>query len=250
MKNIAIKISYKGTGYAGWQIQKNGPSVQEELEHAIKALTGETVKVTGSGRTDAGVHAAGQVANFLTNSNIPPDKFALALNGRLPEDIRTLSSVQVRPDFNARYDAVSKTYLYIIENKPIKTPFLRDLTMQVKEELDFGILKTQLNAIVGTHDFTSLYKVQEVRKNPVRTVNFVKAKNPFEHIYTIEVNANGFLYNMMRIIAGSLIKMAAGKSDYDMKTVLEQRDRRFAPYTAQPSGLYLKEVIYDTDIFK
>lgn len=248
MKNIALQISYDGRGYSGWQIQNDVDSIQGRLTKAIYSLTGEKVQLIGSGRTDKGVHAIRQYANFFTNSQIQPERFSFALNANLPLNIRVNKSFLVSDDFNSRKDAISKTYKYLFENAKIPSPFLKGYALQVRADLDIKKMEIEGKKLIGTHDFTSFYKNDEKNpKNPIRTINsfeIIKSKE-IENLYYIEINGNSFLHNMVRIIVGTLIDIGRGRIKIGIKDILEKNDRKFAGKTAIAEGLYLKEVFYD-----
>lgn len=240
---IVLKISYDGTNYCGWQRQKNGVSVQEVLENALYKLVGEKTNLTASGRTDAGVHAEGQIAHFDADVSIPPEKFYLALNSVLPNDIRVLSSSLAPEGFHARYSAKRKTYVYKF--------YVSDVIMPLKERYavridDFNVEKTDkvLQEIVGTHDFKCFLSSGSEIKTTVRTIYSV-AVNRYGDDVGIEVCGNGFLYNMVRIIAGTALFASQGKLNADnLKEALLKGDRTLVGKTAPAKGLTLKSVEY------
>lgn len=245
-KNYKLDIAYDGTNYHGWQEQKeNKNTVQSKLNSAIYAVTGETVSINASGRTDAGVHALNQVANVRLDTKIPAQKLTFAINAYLPDDIRVLNVETVDDGFDARFSAKKKTYIYRIYNSKVSNPFYKNYSLQVGGELD--LQKMQLNAemLIGEHDFTSFYKkVQGVEKNPVRVI-YDSDISKRENMITFEITGNGFLYNMVRIISGTLIKIGLGKEDSSVADIMLKKDRIHAGPTAKPHGLFLKEVIYD-----
>lgn len=240
---IVLIISYDGTAYCGWQRQKNGVSVQEVLENTISLLTKEKITLVASGRTDSGVHAEGQVAHFDTNSSIPPEKFHLAINAKLPDDIRVLSSGLAREGFHARYTAKRKTYVYNF--------YISDVILPLKERYavridDFNEEKANkvLKEIIGTHDFKCFLSSGSEIKTTVRTIyraDVVKIGDDVK----LEVCGNGFLYNMVRIIAGTIIDASNGKiTADDLKNALLKGDRTLVGKTAPAKGLTLKSVEY------
>lgn len=245
MRNIALTIEYDGSNYSGWQRQDNSSSIQEEIEKAIYLITGNSVNLIASGRTDSGVHALGQVANYIDSSTIPSDRLKYAINTKLPADISIKNSYEVDKNFNARYDAKRKTYLYIIENIDVKNPLLLRRTMHIRGKVDIDKMVEQSRYLVGTHDFTSFYKIEKNNpKNPTRTIYDLQIKKFNDSIIFIEITADGFLYNMVRIIVGTLVDISKGKIKSDIKSILSAKDRAFAGITAQSSGLYLKNVEY------
>lgn len=244
MKNIQLIISYRGTNYCGWQVQPNGETIQEVITRAIKELTGESVNLTGSGRTDAGVHALGQSANFFTASTIPPELWHRALNTRLPADIRVISSRTRNSDFHSRYQAKGKSYLYKMLVSPVASPFLADLAFYVPRPLDWAAMEEAAANFLGEHDFTAFMASGSAIKTTVRTItNISFSKN--NDLWEITFTGNGFLYNMVRIMAGTLYEVGYGRlKPQDIKAIIDSRDRRRAGITAPAHGLYLKEVYY------
>lgn len=241
IKNIAIKLSYVGTRYHGWQIQKDVPTVQGELISAVERITGERVRVWGASRTDAGVHALGQVANFFTASEIPPEKFKDALNSVLPHDIRVIKSAEVQDDFNARHSTSIKTYRYVILQGEIN-PFLRGLVLSVKTPLDIEKMKECAKAVEGEHDFRNFTPEKNNTKRRVILSDIIR-KGRFL-IY--EVRGYSFLRYMVRNIVGKLIMVGLGKMETEeFKKLLEDPEEVQSPYfTAPPHGLYLVDVRY------
>ncbi len=241
---ISLTIEYDGTGYSGWQRQKNHTSVQQTIEEALKVLTGKKTVLHSAGRTDAGVHALGQVAHFDTQADIPPDKYSFALNALLPPDVRVRKSRKVQDRFHARFDAKKKRYRYVIHNSPHASAVMRNGSMHVPVPLDVFKMRTAAAYLVGEHDFSAFTSAQLKMKNKVRTVYSIKIAKKGDRI-TIDVVGNGFLYNMVRIIAGTLIYVGQGKlSPDDIPEILASRDRRRAGITAKARGLYLAEVRY------
>lgn len=240
---VVLKISYDGTNYCGWQRQKNGVSVQEVLEDALLKLTGEKTNLTASGRTDSGVHAAGQVAHFDTTATIPPEKFYLALNSILPDDVRVLSSFLAPEGFHARYTAKRKTYLYNFYISQVTLPLKERYAVKI-DDFDVEKANAALQKIVGTHDFKCFLSSGSEIKTTVRTIySLTIAKT--DNDVTLEVCGNGFLYNMVRIIAGTALAASQGKiSATDVENALLIGDRTLVGKTAPAKGLTLKSVEY------
>lgn len=244
---IRIKIEYDGTRYSGWQKQDGADTIQGRIEKAIQIITGKETEIFGSGRTDAGVHALGQVAHFETEKNIMPEKIKFAINQHLPEDIRIIQSESVNADFHARFDVKRKVYLYRIQVGKIRRPFERYRSYFVRGELDVEKMRKAANSFVGEHDFSSFKSEGSSAKNFVREIFYIRIEH-HQDIITMEFCGNGFLYNMVRIISGTLIDIGKGK-DYDIDSILKAKDRRLAGPTAPAHALYLKEVKYD-DLFE
>lgn len=244
MRNIKLIIEYDGTRYHGWQTQENAVTVQDTIEKCINKLTGEECNLIGSSRTDVGVHALGQVANFHTNSRIPGEKFAFALNSILPEDIVIVSSAEVGPDFHSRFNAKAKRYLYYIYNSTFPSALLRDRAWHVPYPLDMAAMEKASSFLKGTHDFSAFKAVGGATKTSIRTImEFTIARK--EKMIEINILGNGFLYNMVRIIAGTLVEVGKGKISPDaIPAILESRDRKNAGITAPAHGLYLAQVYY------
>ncbi|SHI18972.1 tRNA pseudouridine(38-40) synthase TruA [Sporanaerobacter acetigenes] len=244
MKNIKLTIEYDGTNYFGWQVQPEVSSVQGEIKKAIKILTNEDIDLTGAGRTDRKVHARGQVANFMTNSSIPAEKFSYAINKYLPQDISIVKSEEVDINFHSRYDAIGKEYRYLIYNTHIRSSLLRNYTYHVPYNLDFKKMDIAKDFFLGTHDFSAFMSTGSSIENTVRTIYAVSLcqKN---NIICFEVQGNGFLYNMVRIMVGTLIDVGSGKiRPESIPIILESKDRKKAGHTAKPQGLYLEKVYY------
>jgi len=247
MPLIRLLVEYDGTRYGGWQRQTNSNTVQAEIEKAVRRVTGEEVAVVGSGRTDAGVHAAGQVAVFETASDIPPEKFAPALTNYLPEDIAVLESRAAPEDFHPTRHAKRKTYRYRVLNRPVRPALKRGRVWHVYERLDAKAMREAARHFVGEHDFAALTPRSSAaeKMTTVRTVHRCDVCAEGERI-TIEVEGSGFLYNMVRAIAGTLVDVGAGRFEPgEIPDVLASRDRRRAGRTAPPGGLCLVSVEYD-----
>ncbi len=240
---ILLTVSYDGTSYVGWQRQKNGVSVQEVIENAITKLTGEKVSLIASGRTDAGVHAEGQVAHFDTFSKVPPEKFYLAINSFLPNDIRILSSAIADDNFHARYSAKRKSYVYKFYLSTVVLP-LKDRYATRIETFDEKSAQSVLDKIVGTHDFKCFLSSGSEVKTTVRTIYSATVKRQGDDV-TLEVTGNGFLYNMVRIIAGTVLAVCENKiTSFDVESALISGDRNAVGKTAPAKGLCLKSVEY------
>ena len=250
MRNIALRLRYDGSAYHGWQVQKNDISVAETLEKALGKVCGHAVKVTGCGRTDAGVHALSYCANFRTESAIPAERLPLAVNSRLPGDIAVLRAVDVPEGFNAIGSCIKKEYVYKIMNTRIRDPFLQRRVCFYPAPLDFERLAAAGAAYEGTHDFAAVRSVGTETKTTVRTVYWCRAERQGELI-TIAVCADGFLYNMVRAIVGTMVYASHGKLEPgDIPALLETRDRRLTGPTMPPQGLYLSRVWYEGEAGK
>lgn len=245
MKNIFLKLSYDGSAYCGWQIQNNAISIQEVIQKVILEITGENVELIASGRTDSGVHALGQVCNFHTNSNIASEKFVYAINSKLPKDIRIIESKEVDMSFNSRFSSKKKTYIYQIYNSKIQSPFYYKYSMQVDKMLDLDKMKENVKMLIGTYDFSSFYTKEKGNlKNPIRTIYSADIFKR-DDLIIFEITGNGFLYNMVRIITGTLIDIGLLKESMNIKEIMNKKDRVYAGATAKPQGLFLKEVFYE-----
>jgi tRNA pseudouridine38-40 synthase len=247
MRNIKLIIEYDGTNYCGWQVQENGPSIQAEVEKALFSITGEKIRINGSGRTDAGVHARGQVANFITESTIPGEKFAYALNSLLPRDIVIKDSREVPLDFHSRYSAVGKKYSYLVFNSKFPSALLRNYAYHVNycERLDIGRIEKAAEAFIGTYDFSGFMSTGSKVSDTVRTIYDLSIEKQGELI-RFNYKGSGFLYNMVRIITGTLLFAGIGKIDpEDIKEIILSKSRDRAGITVPAYGLYLEEVYYD-----
>lgn len=244
MKNIYLRIEYDGTSYFGWQRQQNAISIQQVIEEKICDVTGEDVSVIGSGRTDSGAHARGQVANFYTNSSIPPEKFSFVLNTKLPSDIRVKESKEVPMDFHARYCAVAKRYTYSMVLDRHGIAIGRYYYYNIKEILDIDNMIRGASIFQGTHDFKAFMSKGSSVKNTVRTIysSRIISEHPFLYF---DIVGNGFLYNMVRIMVGTLIEIGRGKLTFlDAAQIIKKGDRRLAGPTAPAHGLCLEDVYY------
>jgi tRNA pseudouridine38-40 synthase len=265
-RNLCLVISYDGTAYFGFQSQPSGNTVQDKLEEAIRILTGEHIHVTASGRTDAGVHARCMIANFYTTSKIPVERWAIALNGRLPDDIVVHSAREVAEEFHSRRHAIRKTYRYTINCCKFPDLFRRKYEFHHPTPLDIGAMKKGLQYLLGEHDFSSFTSPLSTKPHHVRTVyearleadegsdviptlleEFDGQRYPGKTrgVYHLYVTGNGFLYNMVRIIAGTILQVGEGKrTPVDMVSILAARNRAKAGPTAVPHGLTLWNVEY------
>ena len=245
MRRIRLTVAYDGTDYCGWQVQPNGITVEEVLNKAVSKLTGEDIHVIGASRTDSGVHALGNVAVFDTRSSIPPERMAYALNQRLPEDIVIVKSEEVPAEWHPRYrDDITKTYEYHIYNARVPDPLKRRTCAFVSFPMDIEKMREAAAYIVGEHDFASFCNIHTDVEDTVRTVNRIAIWQDGAEI-VMEIEGNGFLYNMVRIIAGTLIRVGRGFYEPEkVKEILETKKRTEAGITAPPQGLVLKEIRY------
>ena len=245
MRRVLLTVSYDGTAYAGWQRQANAMTVQQRLEEALFRLTGERVSIMGASRTDAGVHALGQRAHFDTRAAIPADRFPYALNTCLPPDIRVLAGVAVPGTFHARFDAKGKRYCYRIHNARHASALYRNLTAHVPVPLHVERMRAALPDLLGTHDFAAFQASGGTAKTTVRTVRAAALTQTDAEI-VLSIQGNAFLYNMVRIIAGTLIEIGKGKLPADcFRRALATGDRLCLGATAPACGLELTEVYYD-----
>ncbi len=249
MRNLLLYLSYDGTAYHGWQVQENAPTVQQTFQDAWQKICGTRDNVVGCSRTDAGVHANMFCCNVRTDNPISCQKLIAALNAVLPEDIAVNRCVEVPYEFHARYDCVKKEYIYRIWNAPTPSPFLRGRAWHYAFPLDEAALNRAAQAFVGTHDFTAFCSSGSSVEEKTRTVVSCSVTRTGEEV-DVRIAADGFLYNMVRIIVGTLIAVAQGKTQADsLPDVIESKDRNRAGATAPPQGLYLNRVWYggDTD---
>ena len=244
MRNIKLTIEYDGKEYSGWQAQPNKTSIQGEIQKAIKIVTGEEVELIGSGRTDAGVNAFAQVANFKIESNFPIEKMATAINSQLKTSIRIKTAEEVPEDFHSRYHCHKKTYAYIIDNSDQGTAIYRNITYHVKEPLNIEAMQKAASYLVGEHDFSSFKSSGTSSKSSVRIIYSAQVLKEQDRV-VIMLTGNGFLYNMVRIIAGTLVEIGKGdKNPEEMQNILEAKNRGLAGKTLPPQGLFLMEVSY------
>ena len=247
LKNIKLTIEYDGTNYSGWQTQINSLAIADVLRESIeKLLRVSDLKLIGASRTDAGVHAYGQVANFYTASKIPPEKFSFAINNYLPNDIVVVDSKEVSSDFHSRFSTKGKTYIYKIYNRRYPSAILRNRVYPVHSNLNIRDMKTAANQFIGTQDFEAFRAVGCSAKSSVRTIEALDVWCDEQELINIEITGDGFLYNMVRIIVGTLVSVGLGKIQASqIGDILLSRDRRQAGRTAPACGLYLKQVFYE-----
>ena len=245
MKRVKLVVAYDGTNYHGWQVQDNGITIEEVLNRTISELVQEDIKVIGASRTDAGVHACGNVAVFDTESRIPGDKFSFALNQRLPDDIRIQESCEVDADFHPRYVDTVKTYEYNILNRRFELPSKRLYAAFCYYPMDIERMNQAAAYLVGEHDFKSFCSAGAQVQTTVRTIYAVNVTKEDDMVH-IRITGNGFLYNMVRIIAGTLMQVGTGLMEPEqVKEILEARDRSKAGPTAVAKGLTLVEIRYE-----
>ena len=244
MRNIKLIIEYDGKSFNGWQKQPTKLNIQGEIERAIGEITGEEIKLIGSGRTDAGVNALGQTANFKTNSTIPIEKIPLALNSKLKKSIVIVSAEEVDDSFHSRYKVKSKTYRYTINNSQNGSAIYRDMEYHFPIKLDVKKMKEAAKYFEGEHDFKGFKASGTSSKSSVRTIYKADVKQDGDRIY-IELTGNGFLYNMVRIISGTLLDVGLGKIDVnDIPEIIDSKDRKRAGKTLPAHGLCLVKVEY------
>ena len=245
MRNIKLVIEYDGKDFNGWQKQPNKLNIQGEIENVIANITKEEVELIASGRTDAGVHALGQVANFKTNSQIPIEKFPIAINSQIKNSIRIKSAEEVDERFHSRFNCKRKTYRYVIDNSKYGSAIYRNLSYHVPTKLNVEKMKKAIKYFEGEHDFKAFKSSGTSSKSSVRTIYKSIIKEKDENII-IELTGNGFLYNMVRIIVGTLVEVGLGKIDSkEIPDIIESKDRQRAGKTLPPQGLFLLEVEYD-----
>lgn len=244
MKNVKLTIAYNGTNYSGWQRQSNARTVQGEIERKLRLITKQEIEIHGSGRTDAGVHALGQIASFKSNLSIPINRIAFALNNALPLDIVIKSVEEVDMDFHARYSAKGKKYIYKIYNDSIRNPMYVNHSYFVNGNIDIRKIRESSKYFIGEHDFRGFMSSRSNVKNTIRTIYSIDIYKE-ENFIILEYKGNGFLYNMVRIITGTLLDAALSKINIEnLDYIIKSRDRRNARHKAPPQGLYLGEVYY------
>ena len=247
MRNIALQLTYNGTAYHGWQVQKTLPTVAETLERSLSAICCESIKVVGCGRTDAGVHARRYVANFRTRSTIPCDRLPLAVNPRLPEDIVVRAAFEAAEDFNAIGSCLKKEYTYYIYNSRIRDPFYVNRAYFYPRPLDEGVMDRAARAFEGTHDFRAVRSVGTETRTTVRTIHYCRVRREGPLI-ELKVCADGFLYNMVRAITGTVLYAAEAKlRPEDIPDILASGNRTLAGPTVPPGGLYLTRLWYEDE---
>lgn len=248
MRNIALRLRYDGSRYHGWQVQKNDISVCQTMQEAMEKVLGHPVKLTGCGRTDAGVHALRYCANFHSDCRIPMDKLPLAINSRLPGDIAVEAAVEAPDDFNAIGSCIKKEYIYKILNSNIRDPFMEKRVCFYPQHLDMELMQRAAKAFEGTHDFKAVRSVGTETKTTVRTVHWCRCEKEGD-IITISICANGFLYNMCRAMVGTMVYASYGKLlPEDIPGLLEKGDRRLTGPTMPPQGLYMNRIWYDEPV--
>lgn len=248
MRNIVLFLTYEGTAYHGWQTQKRLSTVQETLEKAVSMVVGHSVHVAGCGRTDAGVHAKHYVANFHTESSIPADRLPYALNTHLPADIVVTRAFETHSDFHAITSCVRKEYTYLIYNSRVRDPFYVNRAWFYPRHLDVEVMQRAADAFVGTHDFAAVRSVGTYVKSTVRTVYYYNVERRGD-LVLLKVCANGFLYNMARAMAGTVVYAAEGKIRPDqIGALLESGNRTAAGPTVPPGGLYMTHLWYDDGV--
>ncbi len=245
MRNIKITIEYDGKEFNGWQKQLNRLNIQGEIEKAIQTITGEKIELIGSGRTDAGVHAFAQVANFKINSNFPIEKMATAINSQLKQSIRIKKAEEVSENFHSRYHCHKKTYMYIIDNSEQGTAIYRNLTYHISQPLNIENMQKAVKYIIGEHDFSSFKSSGTSSKSSIRIIYDAKVLKEQERVIII-ITGNGILYNMVRIIAGTLVDVGLNNIEpEEMEKIIKSKDRQKAGKTLPPQGLFLKSVEYE-----
>lgn len=247
MHNYKMLIAFDGTNYSGWQIQPNGTSIQALLQNAITTLIKEETTISGSGRTDAGVHALGQIAHFKTSSPLDLYRFLQSLNALIPKDIRVLTIEEVPSDFHARYSARSKTYRYHLHLGRVENPFNRLYSWHIRENVNLDRLRASAELLIGTHNFTTFANQSyfgSAAKNPIRTMLAIDVIAE-ERSICLEFRADGFLYKMVRNLTGTLLEIGIGKRPVeDIPRLIMAKDRREAGMAAPPQGLFLVHVEY------
>lgn len=244
MRNLKVFTAYCGTAYHGFQRQENAVGVQNILEEKLSLLTNRDVKINGCSRTDTGVHANEYCFSFETEHNIPCNNIIRGMNSILPDDISILSCEEVPADFHARYSCIAKEYEYLILNRQSKDPFLADRALHYPFKLDIPLIEKAAQNFVGTHDFTSFCGTANLKENTVRTIEYFKVIQN-ENLVKLIVKGDGFLYNMVRIMVGTLIFINEGKLDAgSIPAIIEAKDRNLAGKTIGAQGLYLNKVFY------
>lgn len=244
MRNIKVKIEYDGKNFNGWQKQPDKLNIQGEIERAIFEITGEKVDLIASGRTDAGVHSLGQTANFKMENNMPIEKIPLAINSKLKKTIRVKTAEEVDERFHSRYNCKGKKYRYVINNAPIESALYKDLELHISQKLDLNKMREAIKYFVGKHDFSAFKSSGTSSKNSVREIYKAEIIEDGDRI-KIELTGSGFLYNMVRIISGTLVEVGIGKIEpKQIPEIIQSKDRGMAGRTLPPQGLYLVEVYY------
>ena len=244
-KRILLIVSYDGTDYHGWQMQENENTIEGKLNEALTKLTGEHIEVTGASRTDAGVHGMCNLAVFDSQMNMEPEKYAYALNSMLPGDIVVRRSLQVKDDFHPRKIKTKKTYRYRIDNETFPDPLKKRYSWHVSYILDIDLMREGASYMLGSHDFSSFCAAGSTALSHVRSIDNIEISKHDNEIY-IDVTGGGFLYNMVRIIAGTLMDVGRGKIEPEqIKDIIEAKDRTKAGPTAPPEGLTLLNIDWE-----
>lgn len=243
MRNLKVTIQYNGKNYCGWQKQPDSLGIQGTIENAIYEITKEKIKIIGSGRTDAGVHALGQVANFKLESNIPTKNLPNALNAKLPKDISIIDCIEVDEEFHSRYSAKRKRYRYLIYNSSYRNPIYKDMSYHVKYDLDLKKMCEEAKSLIGEHDFKGFMSSGSSVNDTVRTIYDITLQKQ-DNLIILEVEGNGFLYNMVRIIVGTLVDIGRGRIKESLKNIIDSKERGMCGHTAPAHGLFLKKVDY------
>jgi len=245
MRNIRLILQFDGTDFSGWQYQDNARTVQGELITAMKSLTGQHVTLYSSSRTDAGVHAFAMPVSFRLDTTLPHRAFVFGLNSALPLDVRVLTAEDVPDDFHARFSAIGKTYRYRIQTGPMALPLERRIAWHVPIPPDLDRMREAAASMIGQHDFSAFRSAQCDAASPVRTLRLITVERERPGIVAVEVEAGGFLRNMVRIIVGTLVSVGVGRHPPSwVSELLEHGDRRQGGMTAPAKGLFLKEVRY------
>ena len=245
MRTLKLVIEYDGTDYLGWQVQPKGPTLQGALEEKLALITGERPRVTASGRTDAGAHALAQVAHFKTQSRLQVASIQKALNSLLPPDITIKKVEEVEEGFHARKHAKSKIYEYRVLNRDLRSPFLRRFAWHIPQKLDLERMKEATHCLLGEHDFSAFRSVGSPTRTAVRKVLKAEWKRGKDGLLRFEIEATGFLKQMVRAIVGTLVEVGRRKmTAQDFSGILDSKDRRKAGPTAPARGLFLREVKY------
>ncbi len=245
MRNIKLTIEYDGKEFGGWQKQPNKLNIQGTIERAIEEITGEQIELNASGRTDSGVHSLGQVANFKTNSSIPIEKIPIAINTKLKKSIRIIKAEEVEERFHSRLSCKKKTYRYIINNNETASAIYRNLEYHIPQKLDIEKMKQAIKYFEGEHDFKAFKASGTSSKSSVRTIFKADIYQQKDNRLWIELTGNGFLYNMVRIIVGTLVDVGLGKiKPEEISRIISEGKRENAGKTVPPNGLYLLKVEY------
>lgn len=252
LQSFKLVVAYDGTAYVGWQVQPEGETIQGHLEQGLREVTNREIRVTASGRTDSGVHALGQVVSFESDTSLDANTLHRAINAKLPRDIRVLSVTNAPPGFHAIRDAISKRYRYFIQDGGVQDPFLRAWSWHMPQELDDWDMQDAATNLIGEFDFASYQSAGSPRSTTVREIFEFKVERQVGQLcepIVIEVSANGFLYNMVRNLVGTLVEVGLGKQETSWPAeILQHKDRTKAGPTAPPQGLFLVSVEYPENI--